>query len=366
MSAPMRDPASAFAATYAEARVKFLAAARARGAAVESLVHPAARGADGEELAIDVARCGETDAPALLVLTSAMHGAEGFCGSGCQVAWLDDDGCANAAGEAGVAVLLVHAVNPRGFSVLSRTNEDNVDLNRNFRDYTRPIPRNEAYAAVHELLVPPAWPPSRENEAKLAAYAREHGERGLQTAITSGQCDRPDGLFYGGRAPAWSNTTLRSILRRHGAHARRIAWLDYHTGLGPCGHGEKIYMGDDEPVAIARTRSFYGADVTSYYDGSSTSAPLSGVCYRAALDECPHAELTAIALEYGTVDLTTVVGALRGDQWLRNHADADAATRAAIKRAVRDAFYVDRADWKAMVWGQARAAIGSAIRGLCP
>ena len=232
--------------------------------------------------------------------------------------------------------------------------------------FPRPIARNDAYAAVHELLVPPAWPPSRENEAKLAAYAREHGERGLQTAITSGQCDRPDGLFYGGRAPAWSNTTLRSILRRHGAHARRIAWIDYHTGLGPCGHGEKIYMGDDEPVAIARTRSFYGADVTSYYDGSSTSAPLSGVCYRAALDECPHAELTAIALEYGTVDLTTVVGALRGDQWLRNHADADAATRAAIKRAVRDAFYVDRADWKAMVWGQARAAIGSAIRGLCP
>src|SRR5512144_2031204 len=51
--APMRA-ADAFAQSYAEARQKFLAAARAAGLSVRSHDHPR-RGRDGEPLAMDVA-----------------------------------------------------------------------------------------------------------------------------------------------------------------------------------------------------------------------------------------------------------------------------------------------------------------------
>ncbi len=51
-----------FSATYAEARGKFLDAARAGGAVIESYVNPNAKGANGEELATDVARFGDSDA----------------------------------------------------------------------------------------------------------------------------------------------------------------------------------------------------------------------------------------------------------------------------------------------------------------
>ena len=54
--------------------------------------------------------------------------------------------------------------------------------------------------------------------------------------------------------------------------------------------------------------------------------------------------------------------ALRADQWLRNHPEADAVTRAAIKRQMRDAFYIEREDWKAMVYAQARVAVLQALR----
>lgn len=361
---PMPDPADAYAATYAEARVKFAGAARARGCDVESHEHPRVRGAQGETLAMDVAVLGRGDAPALLVLTSATHGVEGFCGSGAQVGLLRDDAFVSAAGAAGVDVAFVHAVNPFGFSHLRRTNEDNVDLNRNFRDFSTPPPPNTAYAEVHALVVPPTWPPAPGHEARIAAYVDARGARAWQTAVSSGQCEFPDGLFYGGTKPAWSNTTLRAVLRRLGAGRRRIGWIDFHTGLGPCGHGEKIYMGEGDAASIERARSAFGADVTSYLDGSSTSAKLTGVVYRAALDECPEAELTAIALEVGTLDLAAVLDALRADQWLANGGDAPPAQRAAIKRAIRDAFYVDRTDWKAMVWAQARVAGLQAVRAL--
>ncbi len=360
----MQDPAAAFSATYAEARARFLAAARARGWPVASHEHPSARGAEGEALAIDVATLGRADAAALLAITSGTHGAEGFCGSGCQVALAGDEAFAAAVERSGVAVALVHAVNPYGFSHLRRTNEDNVDLNRNFRDFSAPPARNAAYADVHPFVVPAEWPPAAANEARIAAYVGTHGARAYQAAVSSGQCEFPDGLFYGGTKPAWSNATLRAVLRSLGDRRRRLGLIDLHTGLGPCGHGEKIYMGDGDAASLARTRAFFGADVTSYYDGSSTSAKLSGVIYRAALDECPDAEFTGMALEFGTLPLADVLAALRGDQWLANHPGATAAERTAVKGVLRDAFYVDRADWKAMVWAQARVAVLQALGGL--
>jgi len=358
------DPIPHFAATYAEARDKFLAAARARGLAVTRHVHPVARGADGEELSIDVAVLGPDDATRVLVLTSGTHGAEGFCGSGCQVGFLHDDAFLADAAAAPVRVVFVHALNPYGFSHLRRTNEDNVDLNRNFRDFAMPLPPNRAYADVHGFMVPATWPPSAADDARLGAYVKAHGERALQQAVSSGQCEYPDGLFYGGVRPAWSNGVLRAVLREHAGHAAALGWIDFHTGLGPRGHGEKILAARADPADGARAKAWWGADVTSFHDGSSTSAALTGVNYNAAYDECPGAAYAGIALEYGTQSFAEVLGALRADQWLENHPDAPAAQRAAIKRALRDAFYVDAGDWKATVYAQALAAARAAFAGL--
>jgi hypothetical protein len=300
----------------------------------------------------------------MLLLTSAMHGVEGFCGSGCQVELLRDETAHATLVDSGVAVVLYHAVNPYGFSHLRRVNEDNVDVNRNFRDFSQPIARNEGYASVHAVVVPDEWPPTRANAEALAAAASRYGVDGLQTIITSGQSEFADGVFYSGRAPVWSNTLLRDVLRRHGAHRRALGWIDFHTGLGPWGHGEKIYSGPDDATTIARARAWYGSDVTSFYDGTSTSAALTGVASRAAIDECPDTTFTGIALEFGTLPLNAMLQALRADQWLTNHPDAPAAARAAIKRQMRDAFYDDSVAWQAMVYGQARTAVFQAVRSL--
>jgi len=362
----MLDIPAAFPADYADARDKFLQAARLRSLPVEQHVHPTARGANGEALAADVAVLGDPAASTMLLLTSAMHGVEGFCGSGCQVALLRDDMAHATLVDSGVAVVLYHAVNPYGFSHLRRVNEDNVDVNRNFRDFSQPGARNDGYADVHAIVVPEEWPPTRANSEALAASAARYGLDRLQTIITSGQSEFPDGVFYTGRAPVWSNTLLRDVLQRHGAHRRALGWIDFHTGLGPWGHGEKIYSGPDDAATIARARAWYGSDVTSFYDGTSTSAPLTGVASRAALDACPGATFTGIALEFGTLPLDQMLQALRADQWLANHPAAPATVRGAIKRQMRDAFYDDSVAWQAIVYGQARTAVLQAVRSLAP
>ena len=363
----MISPQEGFAPSYARARVKFLEAAAAAGMAIRSHQHPLP-GEAGESLAMDIAVDGPADAERLLIVSSACHGVEGFCGSGVQVFAAHDADWRQQAREAGVTVLYIHGLNPHGFSYRRRATEDNVDLNRNFQDFRQPLPVNPAYAELHPWLLPAQWPPSADNEARLATFAAEQGVARLQAAVTQGQHAFADGLFYGGTAPTWSNTTLRKVLREHAQAARHLAWIDLHTGLGPSGLGERIFAGREDAIAMARAQAWWGGGgstpVTSIHDGSSQSAFLTGLMWAAAYDECPEVEYTGIALEFGTLPLAEVLLALRADHWLHQHPEAPAVLRESIHKAMFDAFFVNSDVWRAQVVAQARQAMFQAVRGL--
>jgi len=349
-----------FSATYAEGRERFLNAARRRGAAIENHVHPL-KGAEGEELAIDTALIGAADAKALFLASSGTHGPEGFSGSACQLALLNDELLGRAT-ERGVAVLLVHAVNPFGFSHLKRTNEDNIDLNRNFNDFSKPYPANPTYERVHKALVPDHWPPTGDDEARLSeAMAAVAGQ--TNPGVSSGQAVHRDGLFYSGTAPSFSNKTIRAILQRHGRACRQLAWIDIHTGLGPYGHGEKIFGSHPAPT-LQRALSWWGRDLIASTQKESVSPRTVGHITYSAFQECPQAALTPMTLEYGTLPNVEVRRALRGEAWLAGHPDAPPALAQQIRRAVRDAFFVDADDWKGMILAQFRALAIQTINGL--
>jgi len=359
----MTTPSSYFSQGYKEARAKFLAAADARGLDVQSHAHPLL-GREGEALAMDVVLDGPRDAAALLIVSSACHGVEGFCGSGVQTMLLGHSEFREAAARAGVAVLHLHALNPYGFSWWRRTTQENVDLNRNFHDFSQPLPRNPGYDELAAALVPPTWPPSDAVNAITADFVAKHGLAALQAAISGGQYDHREGVFYGGRNPTWSHTTLRHVLQDHATRCQRLGWIDLHTGLGPSGVGERIFACRDDAAALKRARAWWGDKITSIYDGSSTSAPLQGLMWLAAYQEAPQAEYTGIALEYGTLPIMDMMNALRADQWAENHPDAPPEKLAQIKRHTRDAFYVDTDVWKAQVIEQALDAALGGVRGL--
>ena len=353
----------AFSPSYAKARVKFLEAAATAGMRIESFNHPLP-GREGEQLAMDVALDGDPASERLLIVSSACHGVEGFCGSGVQVFALHDNEWRAKARDAGVAVLYIHALNPYGFSHLRRVTHENVDLNRNFQDFTQPLPVNAGYRRVQPLLLPESWPPDAANAQAIQAFVDAHGLAAWQAAISGGQYEFPDGLFYGGNAPTWSNQTLRRVLAQHAARARHIAWIDLHTGLGPSGVGERIYAGRNDAAATVRARRWWGDQVTSIYDGSSTSALLTGLMWNAIYDAAPQAEYTGIALEYGTVPITEVLDALRGDHWLALHPMAPPELAAQIQARTLAAFYTDTDAWKGQIVSQARQAMFQAVDGL--
>ena len=349
-----------FSRDYAQARASFLAAARERGLEVRSALLPDHRGAADEDLAIDSVLLGDPDARQLLMVSSGIHGVEGFCGSGCQLALLGDRELTARIDASRHAVLVVHALNPHGFSHLRRVNEDNVDLNRNFVDFDAP-PRNDAYARVHELLLPPRRP-GPINAARLGLATARLGLPTIQAAISSGQYSHPEGMFFGGQRPSFTNLELRALLRRHARARDRLLWLDLHTGLGRRGACERILLAHDDPGDAPVARAIWGRDgaaITSAFDGSSTSAPLHGTPVHAIAQECPGLAFVGLTLEFGTWPLPLIFLALQRDHWLTNHPDA--AGLAAARRRLRDAFYVDRPRWRAKVWRACRATIVDAL-----
>ncbi len=359
----MIDIHSRFSQSYAEARQKFLQAAQAAGLTVDSNLHPL-KGRDGEVLAMDVVLDGATDADKLLIISSACHGVEGYCGSGVQIHALQNQAWRDAAKAQGVAVLYIHALNPHGFSHVRRVTHENVDINRNFQDFSKPLPVNAAYQEIQPLLLPEVWPPDAANAAATGQYIAERGMKAFQAAISQGQHDFPQGLFFGGQAPTWSNLTLRQVLQKYGQRCQKLAWIDLHTGLGASGVGERIFACADDAAAYTRAKAWWGQGITSIYDGSSSSPMLTGLMWMSAYQECPQAEYTGIALEHGTYPPDKVMYALRGDHWLQLHPEAPDALRHQIKQDLMDAFYVDTDAWRTQIVDQAMDAMHQAVTGL--
>ncbi len=357
------NSAKSFSASYGEARDKFLRHASDAGGALERMGHPEA-GPDGGALSTDVAWFGPREAERVLVMIAGTHGVEGFCGSGAQVDFL-------ARGEAGrlpvgVAALMIHAVNPYGFAWLRRVTQENVDLNRNWVDFAKPLPANPGYDALSAAICPGEW--TDEAQARgaktMGAYLAEHGPAALQHALSGGQYRHPAGVFYGGSAPTWSRRTQTAIFEAYLGTARKVAIIDYHTGLGPWGFGERIVTEPPGAPGYRRAKAWWGGAITSPADGTSTSAPITGDGLGAAPGLLPRAEVTAMALEIGTQSLAEVFLAVRADAWLHAHGDPVSPQGRAIKAQIRAAFYGDAGDWKGMVAGQSLLACRQAIAGL--
>lgn len=354
---------AAFSHSYASARKRFFDAAQTIGLQVESYKQRMP-GRDHETLAMDVVLDGSPDADRLVVVSSGVHGVEGFCGSGVQVFAMHDEEFRAQARARAVAVLYIHAVNPYGFSYARRVTYENVDLNRNFHDFSEPLPVNVGYRALHSLLVPNRWPPTLGNKARIGWLALRQGKRAVQTAVTGGQYEFPDGLFFGGTQATWSNETLRSVVRKYAARAAHIAWIDIHTGLGPSGKGERILSARDDVQGLADARSMWGDQITSFFEETTVSAKVSGAMLGSIRHECAQAEFNAISIEFGTQPVKDVLTALRADQWLQNHPKTSLRKAQGIKRQMLNAFFTDTDEWKQQVVDQAREALMQSVAGI--
>jgi hypothetical protein len=337
-----------FSGDFFEARRRFLAAAREVGARLDGRAIEA-RGPRGEELAVDLAYLGPESPDRLLVVSSGIHGVEGFAGSAIQRQLLADLPALALPRDAGV--LLVHGVNPYGFASLRRVNESNVDLNRNFLRHPEDHVANPEYDALHGAVNPPELDEASDEAARgaMRAFAAEHGFPKLQAALTAGQYAHADGVYYGGAREERSAAILREVARRATRGARRVVWVDVHTGLGPYGEVEMISEFAPDDARFARARAAWGDAVKSTASGDSVSAAVCGSMDVAVAEALADRELTLGCAEFGTYDPFRVFWALRADNWLHARGDPESPRGRAIKAELLEVFRPADPAWRRSV-----------------
>lgn len=213
---------------FFQSRRRFLQLAHFRGAKVSSYPVAAQTTAFPEPLTIDIAYLGDPAACRKIIHIAGTHGVEGFLGSAIQCGIFNSlDGVPPDCG-----IALVHCLNPWGMAMVRRSNENNVDLNRNavFSPHERVGIAD--YGLVRDMLLPDRRPTVGSFGITALRKIFKHGFRTVRQAIAGGQYVDPEGLFYGGLELQQELQIFSSWLESNINPDDHVICIDLHSGLG--------------------------------------------------------------------------------------------------------------------------------------
>ena len=337
----VRSPTQYFSSDYVLARDRFREAAREYGAQLHSYPLDC-----DPKLTIDVAVRGPDDASNAVVVSSGLHGIEGFFGSAVQLAWLSE--FQPLIGSTSLRAVWIHAINPYGFAHERRWNEDNVDLNRNFLSEESQF--NGAPAAYRDLngLLNPESPPSVLEPFLVKAIwtIAKKGLPALKQAIAGGQYDYPRGLFFGGARPCQSARIIQENIRQWIGQASNVVHLDLHTGLGKRG-ACKLLLNETEidPWYVQTFRD--GLEPTS--KGTGTAYDSSGAMGHWLQQNLSDLNYRFLLAEFGTCGVVRVLSALRAENRAHHYSSPDQSAYQNAKRELMECFCPTAESWREQV-----------------
>jgi hypothetical protein len=333
------NPENWFSPDYPTARARFREAALKAGAALHAIALPSS-GPAGEALFIDIAWLGAATPRRVMLHTSGLHGIEAYTGSAVQLALLDSPPATGSDG----ALVLGHVLNPFGMAWLRRTNENNVDLNRNFLlDGERFAGAPDLYRTLDPLLNP-ATPPTRDGFAmRAAAISVRHGFHRVKQAVAEGQYEFERGLFFGGRELQPGPRLYCDWLREHLHRAEYLFALDLHTGLGRRG-ADTVML--DQDVSVSASSALEPALGRVFVNAAQPSVAYTvRGSYGAALPRVlPESRIDFVLQEIGTYPALEVLHALREENRWHFHGGGGIVHPA--KQRLREALCPAAIDWR--------------------
>jgi hypothetical protein len=277
------------------------------------------------------------------VHTSGLHGVEAYAGSAIQLALLASP---PIVGERD-ALALVHVLNPYGMAWTRRTNENNVDLNRNFcaqaseRSGAHPL-----YRKLNALLNPRSAPAVDAFPARAAAWALRHGFHTMKQAIAEGQYEYPHGLFYGGAQLEEGLRLYLGWLASHCAGAERLVAIDVHTGLGrwAC---DTLFAEGGCGAWYEELEKALGRTIVDAGRGRSVAYVTRGGLASAVQASVKDVQTCCIMQEFGTYGPLRVLAALREENRCHFHGSPEERKRARAR--LREALCPRSAQWRRRV-----------------
>jgi hypothetical protein len=298
-----------FSPDYFTAKQRFAAVCQRMGLELHSLAIDAPSPTE-EPLTIDVALAGAPKPRSALVVSSGLHGVEGFFGSAVQLAFLEQL-ATNWRPPVPCALILIHAINPFGFAWRRRFNEVNVDLNRNFLAADEEYVGSPPLCGTFRSALAPT--PARRrftSGLNIAKLALRHGIRSFWETLPVGQYDFDDWLFYGGRGLAQSATLLEQFLPAHLDNCQEAVHLDFHTGLGRWGDCQLLLSRLDAADNVAWWRRHFGPRAVAGARPALNSYEVRGGFGAWLQGQFPNSQYRFATAEFGTYSPVRVIQSL--------------------------------------------------------
>ena len=245
----------------------------------------------------------------LIVLTTGVHGMEGFIGATMLDVFFQE--IYPTLDTADTGVLVVANVNPYGMKYYRRYNENNVDLNRNFiLDWESfDLSSNKEYPKVDTFLGPTGkignglWH-EVEFYLSLAKTAVKDGAGTISDALLTGQYEYPQGVYYGGNGDEASTVYLKEVFSQCLDSAyENIVHIDLHSGYGPR-YNMVIFNSVYETMTEAESRETFGYDNIIAFDSEAfyaTTGDTTDFFYRLAEQKQTDTVLFSTCFEFGTI-----------------------------------------------------------------
>ncbi len=148
---------------------------------------------------------------------------------------------------------------------------------------------------------------------------------------------------------------------------RKLAFIDWHTGLGQPGQPFFLCFNDFRGPDWERVCAWWGRErieSAGGYDGAKRPT-YSGLIFHGVQRLVAPAEMAGAVIEFGTLPVAEAYEQLRIDRWLKfGRPSGDEARRAALRRGVRDAFTPTDAAWRRGVVEHATRIQQQALAGM--
>lgn len=300
----------------------------------------------------------------LLIMTSGVHGIEGFTGSAIQRYFMSEVLDTNLLQNVGI--LLVHAINPHGFNYVRRVSENNIDMNRNF-DVSKSLfeEKNEEYAKINQFLNPR----KRANAGffvngaffvKTAYYINRYSMRTLRKAILKGQYEFKEGIFYGGNDFESQKDWLESLISKKVDSYKFVFVIDIHTGYGKRGklHILPGNVKNKERNSLLK-KMFEGYVIDEPRNDNQFYDVKGGFIDYVGSLMPPNKKYIGTYFEFGTLDSQRLAGSIRSlhnmiiEKQGFHHGYKNKRAEKRIKERFREMFFPSSNIWRSQIMNQA-------------
>lgn len=191
---------------------------------------------ENEILTTETAYICDSDHPEkLLIVTSGMHGVEGFVGSEMVNRVITKH--YKSMNTSKTALLVINFINPWGMKYFRRVNRYNIDINRNFIHGEKPY---NAHFNQIAPLVNASWLGKLRSLSLIRYYFTlfkciiDNGILNTNQAIFSGQYELSEQIYFGGIESTLEQQNVLNLINHFTEDSvKQVVHFDLHTGYGP-------------------------------------------------------------------------------------------------------------------------------------